>query len=1350
MWLARIDGGRPPGSVTFDLGANYELSKVRVWNYFETGFLDRATKDVRISIATDAQDPSFVTLGQFEFPRETTGVGSDVPLAITNARLIRFDIDSAYGSNVWVGLSEVKFSGIAIDRITTTTETVPGHATPWLAGLPDGASAMDDDVAPGHSPVEVTGVPFDLGGTVWIRATGSVGRASGFDGKTPDGGQATFPGHGEQNGLSTISAPFESLLGVFLGRGEPDGSHPPEGLPFATAFERDFELLKPSLRQVFFIGDGLTGAGLAQAIEVPLGATRLFLAAMDSSEWNNNVGQFTVNIRHVSDEMEPSGSEGLEPILPIEAPMDPAEAFHPNGAGPIRWEVADGGNGHYYEFLAVQLTWADARIAVRDLVFQGNHGHLVNITSSEENDFVASILPVDTHSVWLGANDLLNEGTWVWADGPESGDLIGPFDGWGTNEPNNQNNEDVALLPGLKGGSLQRSQQLWYDGSAGWHTAVVVEYTPEARRDTGDEAIQTAELLTVTEQPKDALIEPGQSVRFEVRAAGESPLRFQWYFNGNPIPGARSRILEFQDVPFEQSGSYWSEIVDASGNLRLSETATLTVEDPLSAMRGTIASRITGRTIQGIHESILRFQPPPAESKQRRMGIVFQAGLDWTALGSSWEFDWHRDESGVQLIHPVRSGQCMITIHGDSIGISTPERWTEVGYGPGNERAVLRTALFGRFFPLVDGFRYRIKSHVSPDGSVSIFINRQLVARGLVTEPHPISFQIGEDEVYPGASSEGGGTFEGEDFPQLWGKGGAGLILEPVDRGLNEVEQATFSPGPDPMPVITVQPTDLVAKLGENVSLFVEVTASSPIGFQWFFEGQPIAGANSPILTLESVTAGQAGVYWLHVHSAAGFQVESERAQLQVITPIPPSITVPLRNTSVEWGADVRFEVGLNGTLPFDIVWRYQGKVLADQSSPALVLQAVTNSNEGVYTVLVRNRTGQEVSSSAVLTLLPPPPPQILQGPDAVVAEAGERVELRVETSGIGPIEHQWFFSDTAIEGATDSTLILEDLALEDDGLYWVQVNGPSGVSVLSEKAEVTVRAPEPPAIASDLENLEVSVGERVQLVIEATGSLPLQYQWVSDRGEIVGGTSKILVFEEVALADSGEYWVVVSNRHGEAMSSRATMSVTDPLAPPENDDFEQRFVLSGDSLSVMGSNVNATREAEEPPHGDFLGGRSVWWTWKAERNAVVTIETTGSEFDTLLAVYTGSRLGELTLVDKNDDAFGGVTSSRVFFETVGETDYQIVVDAFGESSGLVRLALQSTAVLPTIQVAISGPNILLSWGADGGGYQLEQTSRIGEAAWQLVETQPVVLGDAVVIKIPVSGAQQFYRLSEP
>jgi hypothetical protein len=94
-----------------------------------------------------------------------------------------------------------------------------------------------------------------------------------------------------------LTAPIDSLIGVFLGAAQPDLSAAPGALNFSTLGSRDFAALSPLLKQPFFIGDGRMNDGLTmQIFVVPAGAARLFLGTMDGFGWYNNVGSFDVTV----------------------------------------------------------------------------------------------------------------------------------------------------------------------------------------------------------------------------------------------------------------------------------------------------------------------------------------------------------------------------------------------------------------------------------------------------------------------------------------------------------------------------------------------------------------------------------------------------------------------------------------------------------------------------------------------------------------------------------------------------------------------------------------------------------------------------------------------------------------------------------------------------------------------------------------------------------------------------------------------------------------------------------------------------------------------------------------------
>ena len=153
--------------------------------------------------------------------------------------------------------------------------------------------------------------------------------------------------------------------------------------------------------------------------------------------------------------------------------------------------------------------------------------------------------------------------------------------------------------------------------------------------------------------------------------------------------------------------------------------------------------------------------------------------------------------------------------------------------------------------------------------------------------------------------------------------------------------------------------------------------------------------------------------------------------------------------------------------------------------------------------------------------------------------------------------------------------------------------------------------------------------------------------------------------------------------------------------AAPGNDNFTNAVTIAGQTGIVIGSNVGATLEACEPTtvNTDDYGvepvDSSVWYQWTAPASGTVTMDTTGSTFDTVLAVYTDATNNlcdaSLTLVGADDDnnTFVAGTPSQLSFPVVAGTTYYISVNTsvlgFDDTGAVVLNWNLPASVVPTI-----------------------------------------------------------------
>jgi subtilase family serine protease len=237
-----------------------------------------------------------------------------------------------------------------------------------------------------------------------------------------------------------------------------------------------------------------------------------------------------------------------------------------------------------------------------------------------------------------------------------------------------------------------------------------------------------------------------------------------------------------------------------------------------------------------------------------------------------------------------------------------------------------------------------------------------------------------------------------------------------------------------------------------------------------------------------------------------------------------------------------------------------------------------------------------------------------------------------------------------------------------------------------------------------------------------------------------------------------GSYYLIVKadNDNSVFESNESNNIVAFPVTvtipnPPPNDMFANRIGLHGLHVAVTGLNVNATAEAGEPAYVNR--GHSVWWTWTAPFNGVVTNSTTGSGFDTVLGVYTGSTLVTLGIVAQDDDSGGGGGASRVIFTAVTGTPYQIAVDGFGGASGAISLNLDAAGA-PRFTSCARMTNGYMRLGAETGWgltNQIQSCTNLMNAQWAAWTNVCSVTGTVDVIHANATNYPRlFYQLTVP
>ena len=171
---------------------------------------------------------------------------------------------------------------------------------------------------------------------------------------------------------------------------------------------------------------------------------------------------------------------------------------------------------------------------------------------------------------------------------------------------------------------------------------------------------------------------------------------------------------------------------------------------------------------------------------------------------------------------------------------------------------------------------------------------------------------------------------------------------------------------------ITAHPRSTFGILGSNVSFTISAISSTPVAYQWRFNGRDILNATASMLTLRGLTFQNAGSYTCVITDGIG-PVESQAATLTVVvkavlTQQPVSLEVPV-------GGSATFSAAADGTLPLSFRWRKNGvtitNMVLNRSVAFYTINNVQAASAGTFTVTVTNLAGAGlVSAGATLTVL--------------------------------------------------------------------------------------------------------------------------------------------------------------------------------------------------------------------------------------------------------------------------------------------------------------------------------------------------------------------------------------------
>ncbi|MEI9982057.1 MAG: beta-1,3-glucanase family protein [Aliidongia sp.] len=798
--------------------------------------------------------------------------------------------------------------------------------------------------------------------------------------------------------------------------------------------------------------------------------------------------------------------------------------------------------------------------------------------------------------------------------------------------------------------------------------------------------------LAVTSQPNSQAVALGQPATFSVTASGTDPLTYQWFKNGTAISGATAASYTTPaTVSGDNGAQFYAVITDATSLSTTSNTVVLTLS-------GAAAAR-----------PVITTQPTPQTVAVGQAATFTVAATDTAAL----TYQWFKNNAAItgattaSYTTPVTvagdTGTVFYVVVTDSSGATATSNTalltvTATGGGGGSSGpgvdvvaisagAKAATGNFAADMDFTGGNASGTGTPITTAGIVNaapqaVYQNER---NGVSTYTVPgltagtnYTLRLHFAEFYwtkPGQrvfNVAVNGTLVLPNFDVVAAAGGsdialvksftatanaAGQIIVALTTGAADQPKISGIEvvNPNGGPVITTQPANQVATLGQPAIFSVTAGGTAPLTYQWYRNGSAISGATAASYATPATIAADSGATFTVTVSGSGDIITSNIASLQVTDGGTDVLAIASGSTAAigNFAADADFSAGATTSRPGTPI-TVAGIV---DAAPEAVYQ---NERAGVF-----NYTIPHLTAGASYTLR-------LHFAEFYWTKAGQRV-FNVAVNGTPMLSN---FDIVATAGGPDIAVIKSVTATANSsGQIIVNLtNGTadqpkiSGIEVLTNgTAPVTV----PPAITTQPAAQSVAVGQTATFTVVASGTGPLSYQWSKNGTAIAGATGASYTTPATAASDSGALFSVVVTGVGgaTATSNTAALTVTGGSSGGGGGTTDLVAIAAGSPAAISGFAADA----------DFNGGGTT-------QRPGTAISVAGIVNAAPEAVYQNERAGVMTYTIPGLTPGGGYALRLHFAEFYWSAAGQRVFN----------VAINGTTVLSNFDIVATagGPDI--------------------------------------------------------
>jgi hypothetical protein len=485
-------------------------------------------------------------------------------------------------------------------------------------------------------------------------------------------------------------------------------------------------------------------------------------------------------------------------------------------------------------------------------------------------------------------------------------------------------------------------------------------------------------------------------------------------------------------------------------------------------------------------------------------------------------------------------------------------------------------------------------------------------------------------------------------------------------------------------PILKSQPIGTNVPPGQPVTLCVSASGTPPLLYQWRLNGQNIPGATDSCYIIPAAQTADGGAYSVVVGNVLN-AVQTGQAPL----------TLPLTNIAA--GDNFADRVLIEGTNGL-IAWRN----LFASREPDEPNHAGKPGGKSVWYRWIAPVTGVATVGTRGSTF------------DTMLAVYEGMALSNLESVAFDEDRGGYFTSGVRFNALKDHEY---EIAIDGFG-------GTSGEFIFGWSHEDSVKLL--PVIRTQPQGRTVAPGGTASFSVEAVrfcsgghpgcpdpahfpgGEIPqVTYQWTFNGVTIPGEVLETLTISNVQPENLGTYTVLVSTpyRTIESVDVRLQINLTGQLVEPvqamdkfldaalapvqlrlgnagggffagADGGFQPASIARGYTGTQVFNTSGSTTEGGEEPICGVLGGASEWITFVAEEAGQLFVNTDGSSYDTVLAIFRRNPANPALLQELACDNNGGLDhrdSSTNLFVQAGQTNF-IVVDGVNGASGTLRL----------------------------------------------------------------------------